>query len=122
MTAAASVIRLPVSSTVRVPGGTCTRNSSGSAGSVLMSSRADQDPVLEDPPAALAVTGDRRRIYAAPAGREVEAVPVRAADAQPGFRAGHVHSAGDRVVEVAEAAAPGGAESFWQRRRHGGQV
>ena len=84
--------------------------------------RADQDPVLEDPPAALAVTGDRRRIYTAPAGREVEAVPVRAADAQPGFRAGHVRSGGHRVEEVAEAAAPGGAESFWQRCRHGEQV
>ena len=26
------------------------------------------------------------------------------------------------VEEVAEAAAPGGAESFWQRCRHGGQI
>src|SRR5208337_656740 len=76
------------------------------------SGRADHGPVLVDPPAALAVAGDRRRIYAARTGREVEAVPVRAADAQPGFRAGHVHSAGHRVEEVAEAAAPGGAESF----------
>ena len=42
MTATASAIRLPVSSTVRVPGGTCTRNSSGSAGSVLMSSSSHQ--------------------------------------------------------------------------------
>jgi hypothetical protein len=84
--------------------------------------RADHGPVLEDLPAALAVTGDRRRIYGARAAREVEAVPVRAADAQPGFRAGHAHFGGDRVVEVAEAAAPGGAESFWQRCHQGGHV
>ncbi|HME67558.1 MAG TPA: hypothetical protein VKG61_21905 [Streptosporangiaceae bacterium] len=84
--------------------------------------RADHGPVREDPPAVLAVAGDRRKIYAARAGREIEAVPVRAADAQPGFRAGHVHSGGHRVEEVAEAAAPGGAESFWHRCRHGDQV
>ena len=43
-------------------------------------------------------------------------------DAQPGFRAGHGRSAGHRVEEVAEAAAPGSAESFWQRCRHGEQI
>ena len=69
------------------------------------------------PSQAIVVESMRRR-----AGREVEAVPVRAADAQPGFRAGHARSAGHRVEEVAEAAAPGGAESFWQRCRHGDQV
>jgi hypothetical protein len=66
-----------------------------------------------DLPAALAVAGDRRREIAAWAGRrKVEAVPVWAADAQPGFRAGHVHAAGHRVEEVGEAAAPGGAVFF----------
>jgi hypothetical protein len=42
MAATASVIRLPVASTMRVPGGTCTWNPSGSMGSVLMSSSSDQ--------------------------------------------------------------------------------
>ena len=84
--------------------------------------RADRGLVPEDPPSALPIAGDRRRIYAAWAGREVEAVPVRAADAQPGVRAGHAISAGHRVEEVAEAAAPGGAESFWHRCRHGEHV
>ena len=42
MTAAVSANGLPVSSTVRVPGGTCTWNSSGLTGSVLMSSSSRQ--------------------------------------------------------------------------------
>jgi hypothetical protein len=42
MVAAMSVSGLPVSSTTRVPGGMSTRNSSGSAGSVLMSSSSHQ--------------------------------------------------------------------------------
>src|SRR6185437_16638234 len=52
----------------------------------------------------------------------VEAVLVRAADAQPGVRAGHVHAAGHRVEEVGAAAAPGGTEAFWHTGGHGGLV
>src|SRR5207247_10164719 len=82
-----------------------------------------QGPVLVDPPAALAVAGDRRRGPAARARRIiVEAVLVRAADAQPGVRAGHVHAAGHRVEEVGAAAAPGGTEAFWHPGGHGGLV
>jgi hypothetical protein len=54
--------------------------------------------------------------------REVEAVPVRATDARPGLRAGHVHAAGHRVEEIGEAAAPGGVDSFRRPGRNDGHI
>ena len=55
-------------------------------------------------------------------GTKVEPVPVRAADAQPGVRAGHVVISAGRLEEGGEAAAPGGADSFGYPCRHGDEV
>ena len=84
--------------------------------------RADQGPVLVDMPAALAVAGDHPRGAPVIAARVVDAVPVRAADAEPGVRAGHGLRGGHRLDEGAEAASPEVTNGLSESRHHHGPV